>query len=141
MASGDLIRKVKEAAVGLTHSEREGLALELASAAAAEEVQFVRCDRETLTGWIKQTGAAGKESEDAERERLSGLALRGALDAPGERRLLVLLKRAEADRAGENEAARLRAMGCDPDVLVRMKEVHSPSDYRRIVAETKGASR
>jgi hypothetical protein len=54
--SQHLVEQVKAAAAGLSHAQREWLGLELASVAAGEEVQFLRCERGTMTAWLRPEG-------------------------------------------------------------------------------------
>ena len=130
---------IRELVKGLTHSQREGLGLQLAEVATGESVEFLRCDRGTMTAWMQPEAAA-------EKDRLLDLARRGQLDKDSEARLVLLLA-AEKPKRGDGpleltaaDEERLRFLGHDPRIVARMNEVHSPEDYLRLKAEVEGGN-
>lgn len=79
--------------------------------------------RSEVRGGLSGGGVSLKEDAaggDSEYERLSGLALKGQLDAAGECRLAAILKTEESAREAERGGAGLRALGVDVDTLTAM---------------------
>jgi len=156
------MEQARRAVDGLPHGEREGKALEIASAVAGEPVGFLTCNRAGLTGWIErpEPGDPLSENEAAELKEKTAAALRGALDPSGEKRLLYLFDRSEAARTGAPvsrhgdkrkdapvvamsaaERESVRHLGHNPDLIDRMDEVKDFSDYKRLKAEIEGGAK
>jgi len=137
MISESVKLAIKRETAGMSHNQREGFALDLATEAAGEPVGFLKCDRAGLTGWIDSS--AGAVFSDTERDMI----LRAGLDPE------VIRKKLSSDRAKKSpatartiltdeEAEGLRRLGLDPALVARMDEVRSLSDYRRIRFEVGG---
>jgi len=140
MNRGLAIEMAKRAAAGLSHSDREALALALASAASGEAVEFVRCDRDTLTAWIPDAPQAriegGVRFTDEDRELIERCGLKEADVA----RQIASEREARKRNGGpvhltDAEAERLRRAGYDPELLARTKVCHSPTEFFRLKAE------
>jgi len=123
---------------GLSHGQREGLALDLAALAAGEDVAFLRCDRAGLVGWMKPEGAGVRftQEEDDFIRRCGQDPAKVAAAVAEEQE-----KKRRADgplHLTDREAAELRRHGHSPELIARMDECHSVEDYRRLKAELDG---
>jgi hypothetical protein len=122
----EIKRNIRTTVSGLSHSQREGLALDLAGVAAGEDVQFLKCDRGTLSAWIQKPGTG--PLSDAERRRKEELSGRvGRLTDEDSKELVGLLDRSEAQRSGPRAALAEFPHGgktfLNPDELVDLAEL------------------
>ena len=110
----------------------------LASAASGEAVEFVRCDRDTLTAWIPDAPQArierGVRFTDEDRELIERCGLK---EADVAKQIAEARKRNGGPvHLTDAEAERLRRAGYDPELLARTKVCHhSPTEFFRLKAE------